>query len=237
MSIYIGNELELFKHAKNWKNYYSKKIMKYIYGNVLEVGAGIGETTKILYNKQVSSWLCLEPDQSLSEKINYKIMSSYLNPDIKVKTTTIQEISDSEQFDCILYIDVLEHIKDDEQEINKATELLKNNGSLIILAPAHNFLFSEFDKSIGHYRRYNKRNIKNIISPGLHITKLFYLDSVGFSVSLLNKIILKQQLPSIKQIKFWDKMVIPISKMVDIISFYSFGKSIVLVCQNMKNYI
>ena len=66
---YIGNELELFGNAHNWKGYYRNHLAPFIQGNVLEVGAGIGETTTHLLNKKVKNWLCLEPDASLAKKI------------------------------------------------------------------------------------------------------------------------------------------------------------------------
>ena len=48
--IYPGDELDLFSSAKNWKRYFSKRLKKYVLGNVLEVGAGNGGTTKLLIN-------------------------------------------------------------------------------------------------------------------------------------------------------------------------------------------
>ena len=56
---YIGNELELFKDAVNWKAYYRSAIEKYIYGDVCEVGAGLGGTTTALLNDTVNSWLAI----------------------------------------------------------------------------------------------------------------------------------------------------------------------------------
>ena len=70
---------------------------------------------------------------------------------------TIKTVLDK-RFDTIIYIDVLEHIKESQKEIALAKQCLKPNGHLIILVPAYNFLFNTFDKKIGHYRRYDKKN-------------------------------------------------------------------------------
>ena len=59
------------------------------------------------------------------------------------------------KFETILYISVLEHIKDDKDEIDTALSKLKKGGYLIICVPAHNYMYSKFDKEIGHYRRYS----------------------------------------------------------------------------------
>lgn len=45
-------------------------------------------------------------------------------------------------FDTIIYIDVLEHIEDDREELNRAASHLRPGGHLIILSPAHQKLFT-----------------------------------------------------------------------------------------------
>ena len=72
----------------------------------------------------------------------------------------------SETFDTILYLSVLEHIEDDQKEILIALDKLEDKGHLIICVPAHNYMYSNFDKEIGHFRRYemdffDKLNLKN----------------------------------------------------------------------------
>ena len=68
---YIGTELDLFKHATNWKKYFSKKLFPFIKGDVLEVGAGIGSNTKFLsaQKESIDSWFFLEPDKNLASQI------------------------------------------------------------------------------------------------------------------------------------------------------------------------
>ena len=70
---------------------------------------------------------------------------------------TIESITDAAPFDTILYVDVLEHIADDAAELARARRLLTPEGNLVVLAPAHQSLFSPFDAAVGHYRRYDER--------------------------------------------------------------------------------
>jgi hypothetical protein len=53
---YPGEELFLFENAVTWKNYFGSKIRPYIKGNILEVGAGIGETDQYRLKKQSETW-------------------------------------------------------------------------------------------------------------------------------------------------------------------------------------
>lgn len=231
-SKYQGSELVLFEHAANWKKYFSNQFTPYINGSVLEVGAGLGANTKILHNEKISTWVLLEPDTIMAEKLKEDILQKKLPANCSVQTGTIAGVS--EQFDTIIYIDVLEHIENDGEEVLKATRLLKNGGHLIILSPAFQILFSPFDKEIGHFKRYCKKDFKVMKTKNLKLKYSRYLDSLGYFAAFLNKYVLQQKYPSIKQVNFWDKTLIPISKIVDKILFYSFGKSILIVWQKTK---
>ena len=99
------------------------------------------------------------------------------------------------------------------------------------MVPAHNYLFSPFDKAIGHFRRYNKKTLKAAVPFSLKQIDLKYLDSLGLLASLANKWFLKQDYPELKQIKFWDNFIIPISKISDFILFYTIGKTVIGIWQ------
>ena len=158
---YIGNELQLFEKATNWKLYLKRFISPYIKDYILEVGAGIGGTTQILCDGRQKEWLCLEPDKSLSIVIDQLIARKHLPPCCATKVGHLCDLNNEIKFDAILYIDVIEHIENDHEEISSASKHLNQNGVIVILAPAHKFLCSPFDKSLGHFRRYSKK--KNVL--------------------------------------------------------------------------
>ena len=63
-------------------------------------------------------------------------------------------------YDTIIYLDVIEHIKNYENELINAYKSLKKNGNLIINVPAFQFLFSQFDKDVDHVKRFYKNEFK-----------------------------------------------------------------------------
>lgn len=224
---YVGSELELFSEATNWKNYFSKVLSGFIEGDVLEVGAGIGETTQFLYknNEKINSWVSLEPDTEFTE--NLAKNSFYIEKNIEVVSGTVESSNLNKKFDTILYIDVLEHIENDKSELEKVAKLLKKDGKIIVLSPAHNSLYSPFDKSVGHFRRYDKKNMASATPNNLKIMKLKYLDSLGVILSFVNRIFLKQSMPNKSQISFWDKVIVPMSRVLDRLLFFCVGKTII----------
>ncbi|HWJ27420.1 MAG TPA: class I SAM-dependent methyltransferase [Flavisolibacter sp.] len=223
---YPGGELSLFKDATNWKMYLKKHIQPYLRGEVLEVGAGIGATTRLLNDGVYTSWTMLEPDESMYQNLTGQ-ESQFPENTFILKGTL--EVLSSQKFDTIIYIDVLEHIEKDKEELAEAAKLLKECGHLIVLSPAYQFLYSPFDKAIGHYKRYHKTDLKVITPITLKLVQMKYLDSFGFFASVMNKIFLHQTYPTKKQIDFWNKTLIQLSKIADPLFFHSFGKSILAI--------
>jgi len=225
---YIGGELELFSNAKNWSKYIYDVLLPYIHGNVIEVGSGLGTRTLQLSHLS-KNWIALEPDESLC-----RISRTLLTPadnfkNVEIYCSTLSEHQQNINPDVILYIDVLEHINDDISELKIAADLLKKGGKIIVLAPAHQFLYTDFDKAIGHYRRYNGMMLKNITPRAMKLTNLKMLDSAGLLASLGNKFILNSATPSLHQIKLWDSLLVRISRFIDVATDHKIGKTILAV--------
>jgi len=228
---YIGDELDLFSKAKNWKAYWSTQIIPFLQGSVLEAGAGIGSNTRLLFNNKVKSWTCLEPDVRLLETLKSNLLHDSTLSRIQVVNGTLGDFDKSPGFDAIIYVDVMEHIENDAWEMALAASRLNKNGFLVVLSPAHQWLFSKFDARIGHFRRYTKKSLKSVAPPGLKLCRLRYLDCCGLVASLANRLVLHQGLPKSEQIEFWDRRLVPPSTVLDKLTGYVFGKSILGVWQ------
>ncbi len=100
--------------------------------------------------------------------------------------------------------------------------------------PAHQYFYNNFDKSVGHVKRYNKNDFQFIEKKaGLKIEKLIYYDSVGFIFLILNKIFSLSQKNLSQKIKLWN-FLIPISKVIDFVTFNNFGKSLLCIFSHDK---
>ena len=221
---YDGWELPLFDLSKNFRKYQFDLIKEFVSGNVAEIGPGNGIILK-LYLDHCDKLDLFEPDKNLYSKLNDKFSNS------KKITVINDELNTSSNiYDVILYLDVLEHIEDYEKEILKAHNALKKGGYLLINVPAFQFLYSDFDKDIGHFRRYSKKDITNLCSNyNLEINKLKYYDSIGFFLSFLSKMTRSNYKKNFeKKIKIWDSLI-PFSRILDKIFISYFGKSLLIV--------
>lgn len=230
--VYEGNELELFRHAENWKRYWSAQVRPHLGSRVLEVGAGIGVNTPFLY-QGAAEWVCLEPDSTMAATLAERQRTM---PSAGTRTVAgvITDLPQEPSFDSIVYIDVLEHIADDAAEVAAATARLRPNGTLIVLGPAHSWLFSPFDAAIGHHRRYSPGALRALTRPELEVVSLRQLDAVGIMASLANSLLLRSQAPTLSQIMLWDRVMVPMSRLIDPLLAYRFGKSILAVWRRRR---
>ena len=222
---YAGTELEIFSRAVNWKRYWADRIRPYVRGAVLEVGAGTGINTQFVKAEDCSRWVCLEPDAVLARELETRCRTL----GCEVLVGTLEDVPEALRFETILYIDVLEHVADDRGELQRASGRLRTGGHLVVLAPAHQWLFTPFDAAIGHYRRYTRRTLAQAAPPELELVRIDYLDAVGVLLSLGNRVALRQRMPGQRQVLLWDRVAVPASRRLDWMLRYRAGKSVLAV--------
>ena len=215
---------ERFDNANFHIKYCLSIIKKYIKGDIIEVGAGCGSFTRRYYHPNLKNIILTEKDLN---NINILKETFKDNNNVKVLHSSIDEIDDN--FDSILYFHVLEHIEEDLVEIENAKKKLNDGGHLIIMVPAHQKIYGNLDKAVGHFRRYEKNFFKRDLLD-LKLIDFKYLDTLGYFLYYLNKVFYKNETyPSDLKIFLWDKIFTPITIFVDFITRYNFGKCIIAV--------
>ena len=216
--------LERFDKSNFWIFYFVLKIRKFLKDGILEVGAGCGSFTRG-YMKNFQSITLTDTDEG-----SYNLLKkNFINEkNINVLNSNIKDIDS--RFNTLLYFNVLEHIEDDKLEIKNALEKLNYGGHLIILVPAHQKIYSNLDKAVGHYRRYDINFFKENKFKNSEIVKLQYLDFFGYALYYLNKIFFKKETyPTAVKIFIWDKISTPLTTIADFFSGYKFGKNILCI--------
>ena len=219
-------ELKLIdKHLKK----YNESIVNFFIDNVdkktksvLDFGAGIGTLAEIFYKKTSIKPECFEickESQKILLQKGFKLQNEFLN---------------EEKYDLIYSSNVLEHIEQDFETVADIKKMLKKDGHLIIFVPAFNFLFSEFDFKVGHFRRYNVEMLKKICNQNdLEIEDIKFFDSVGFFILLFIKFFEIDSCKKItaKNLIFYDKIFVKINIISDLIFRKICGKNIILIAR------
>jgi len=228
---YPGAELDVFARAEQWKSYLVSEIGPYLGARVLEVGAGIGATTRAFCERGRSErerdmWMCLDPDPAHVRTLGALVERGELPGFCTVRCGTLGDLDRGALFDAILYVDVLEHIEDDAGEVRGAARHLRSGGHLVVLSPAHPWLYSPFDAAIGHHRRYTRASLRALAPGELEPVLLRYLDSVGLLAAAANRAALRQSHPTLRQILVWDRLMVRASRRLDPVLGHRLGRSV-----------
>lgn len=180
---HAGKTLESMSQAVWYNRWTMQRFSPYLKGEILEVGCGIGNFTNFLTSFGKVWAIDVEVNYIRQTKKLVGIKAKVGFGDIEGK----KYFFDQKKFDCIVCLNVLEHIKDDEQALKNMFKLLKRGGELILLVPAHQQLFGVIDKSIRHYRRYEKKELLNAVKRvGFKIIKarkLNFLGAIGWFIA------------------------------------------------------
>ena len=152
--------------------------------SVLEVGAGAGFITRELA-KCARHIIALEPTGGPHSKLvkNIASLANVIAHQQTLKSFVVERNRASQAmptFDSVVYINVLEHIEDDVAELGLTNSLLDPGGRVVIVVPAHQWLYSKVDWLTGHFRRYSKKSLRDVVqAAGLRILDIRYFDTVG----------------------------------------------------------
>ena len=134
-----------------------------------------------------------------------------------------------ERFDSAVYVNVLEHVERDREEVGIAHQALKPGGHLAILVPALEWLYSEFDSQLGHFRRYRKDSLVSLLeNRGFEIQEAKYFDMAGIMPWYLMMVMFNKTLNS-GNVSAYDKLVIPITRFLEGKWAPAIGKNLLVV--------
>jgi SAM-dependent methyltransferase len=154
------------------------KLLKNIFGkqnnlSILEIGAGVGQYTVFLQKLG-------KVDVVEINEIGIEALRSI--PGIRrIFTQPIPFVLD-ESYDLIVIMDVLEHIQDDKAALQWIADKLRSKGILFLTVPAYQWLFSEHDMALQHFRRYVISDLKKIFPYDLKVIRSGYFNTSLFPI-------------------------------------------------------
>ena len=186
---YVGTELDLFADARRWKGYLRRVIAPFLGPDVLEVGAGIGATTAALCDGTARRWACLEPDARLAARLREAITSGTLPGCCEATIGTVDAVPENRGVRHRTLYRRARAYRGRPLGVGACRPAAQARGRVVVLSPAHPFLYSPFDRAIGHFRRYTRRMLRDLRPAGLEFVAAWYLDSAGLLASLGNRLI------------------------------------------------
>lgn len=223
--IYSGHEnLLLMMNARNYNSYLNKliEIAAGIDGHILDFGAGVGalaDSAKLWANKLT----CVEMDSVQLGILKSKGFTAFSN---------LESVNDN-SIDFVYCVNVLEHINDDFDVLVNLRNKIKDGGKLLLYVPALQFLFSQMDVAVGHYRRYEKIQLASLLqSAGFEVDSIRYVDFLGVFATLAYKMMGQQDGGiNLKALKFYDRFLFPMSRQLDKLFYPFVGKNLLVIAK------
>lgn len=235
---YQGGDLEAMVGAKQYYRWVLNSIKDYIGQNVVEVGAGVGSFSKHIATRNPKKMLLIEPSKRMYTQLNQNpILKELRHIEIQTINGYLEDAAETINFlkpDTFIYINVFEHIEDDVKEIQRLQKHLAKDGHVIIFVPAMQKLYSQFDKSIDHYRRYSKKSLKQLCeSAGLEVVKLHYMDMVGVVPWWFSFVLMKRTKLVPALVKTYDTLFVPIIRSFESVLPVPLGKNVLVVAKKI----
>ncbi len=218
--------LESISVAENYNKYVADLFFSNIdkTENILDFGAGYGLITE-KFKKKGYKISAVEINKTALEKLNDKNIDSY---------NLIEKVPKS--INCIISLNVLEHIEDDDKYIKKFYNHLPQDGKLILYLPSSNLIWTELDDMVNHKRRYSKSGIVELLnSNSFEIEKIFFVDFIGWIVLFFLKMFRVKLDFDKRKIKFYDKFIFRTFKFSDYFFKNIIGKNLFIVASKKKN--
>ena len=229
--VYEGADLEALSTLHRYQRWIVETFRPHLSGRSVEIGAGIGNISTLL-RRHVDTLDLVEPSANLGEPLRGRFeadsgVSVYLDS----LEVWLPGISD-DSYDSLILVNVLEHIEDDTAALEGFRRILKPGGKLLLFVPALQFLYSDLDALVGHYRRYHRQDLDNLVRvAGFNIVKSHYFDTVGvLPWWILNTVMGATRFnPTLAGI--YDAIFAPISRSLERVITPPFGKNILIVAE------
>jgi SAM-dependent methyltransferase len=221
--------------ANNYNRWIVETFRPYIGNSVLEIGTGQGNFKGYLPPHQwgIQTYVSVDIDAQVIARAQQRDpKGQYVVGDI-CDRNCLSQLS-AFDLDTILCTNVLEHIANDRDALDNMLTLLAPGGRLLLFVPAFPALYSSMDKLAGHCRRYTKQSVRARFHPSVRLTRLEYFNPIGGLGWWVNKFMNHDNLDSHginRQIAFFDRYIVPISKLINPLTKSFFGQSLVCVVQ------
>lgn len=211
-----------------------EEIEPYLGQRILEIGCGLGNFARYLVNRELYVGTETSP-QSVTHVC--KLYAAYPNVQVFEADATSDPFAAFACFDVdtVFSLNVFEHIEDHEAALRNAAHVLRPSGHLILVVPAHAWLYGTIDRAIGHYRRYDKQMMADLFQQvGLDTVTQKYINTLGALGWWANGRVRKQDTPPSGQLRLFN-LVVPAVKRLERALPVPFGISLLAVARKTRN--
>lgn len=222
----IAPGLDRLADASNYIAWIFSHVERHLGNEILEVGAGHGTYTEF-FRARAGRLVVTDVSQRSVDLLKARFAD---DERVTVLEGGAEAAAGIPPFDSVVLINVLEHIKDDDGALLDIAAALKPGGRVILWVPAFKLLYSDWDRHIGHYRRYRKGALRALLTrAGYEVTDIRYVNSVGALAWLVLTRLMHRVPSSQGRLQFFDSYCVPLLRRLESRRGAPFGQSVFAV--------
>lgn len=234
---YPGRELEAMSEASNYHRWILEIFAPYLGRHLVEVGAGLGSFSELILSQHACETLSLvEPSREMFQELAARARNLPASPRVDTYQANFPAaaslIGASHSLDSVIYVNVLEHIADDDVELDAIHQALCDRGRVFLFVPALAWLYGTFDERVGHVRRYAKRELEaKLRRAGFRLIVSRYFDLPGVAPWWIKYRLLKSATMEPGAVKFYDRYVVPVARRLESLINPPLGKNVIMIAE------
>jgi SAM-dependent methyltransferase len=218
--------LESLTTAIRYHAWLTDLVRPYLGEDPLEIGSGLGDYAQTWIDGGTPQITVSDRDPGRFALLQRKFEG---NDRIHVQDVDVFSPHQADH-SALVAMNVLEHIEQDVEALRSATQLLRPGGAVVMFVPAFEFAMSEFDRKVGHFRRYTVASLRTAYErAGLDVERIHYVNAPGLFAWFVGMRLLKMTPQDGPTVRLWDRAVVPVARAIEKRARPPFGQSVFAV--------
>jgi SAM-dependent methyltransferase len=214
---------------RRYRAFQLEMMTPYLGRSVLEIGAGLGEFAAQLSGLERHVVTDVDPHAvgSMAERFADR-------PEVEARVVDLSQgpVDLGAPVSTVVAINVLEHIDDDTGALRMLAGLTEPGGRIVLWVPAYMQLYGEFDRAVGHVRRYTPATMTAAIrNAGLTpevVRPVNFLGGIAWWATVRRGGV---GTPRPGLVRTYDRFVVPVTRAVETRVTLPFGQSVLAVAR------
>lgn len=209
--------LDALECAPKFNEWMYDTVKPWLGKRVAELGVGRGNMSRFIRRHDTVLLTDYRTDYLAELKAKWSERGSSNVSIAKLDMTSAADYEVLREFgpDSVVFLNVLEHIEDDRAVLDYLYRTVPENTAIVILVPFGMKLYSEFDRQLGHFRRYEKEELEQKMrAAGFTVEKQFFFNKVGMFAWYVANTLGRQRALTPLQLKIYNALT-PIFKVID----------------------
>jgi SAM-dependent methyltransferase len=220
--------LEDLGAAVRYRRYQFELIEPHLGDSVLEVGAGLGDfATQLTGRKRL---VVADSDPFCQWSLRTRLGG---RPGVEVQALDLLgEVRVDPPVDSVVAINLLEHIEEDVRALKAMASTVVPGGNVVLLVPGYPSLYGDFDRAVGHVRRYTPTTLRQAVeAAGLQVTTLKPVNLLGGVAWWVAVRMGGRARPTPALVRLYDRLVVPLVRASERRFDPPFGQSVFCVAR------